>query len=190
MGKRDAKYQLTGYIELDDAFLEIGDPHQKPNKAGRGSTGKAGVLVAVESEPTENQFRRKNRKDGRKCGNLAMYVVANINATQVASLALTKIDPAAKVHTDGHKSYNNLKQHVDRHHVAISNDPSRTSKLFPWVHTAISNAKRVILGIHHSVQSSYLQNYLNEFCWKFNSKYDQKNQFERLLHTCLQYRWC
>lgn len=190
MGKREEEYQLAGYIELDDAFFEIGDPHQKPNKAGRGSTGKAGVLVAVESEPTENQFRKKNRKEGRKCGNLAMYVVPNINSTQVASLVDAKINPAATVHTDGHKSYNKLDQLVDRHHVTISNDPKRTSKLFPWVHTAISNAKRVIIGIHHSVHSPFLQNYLNEFCWKFNRRYDQKNQFDRLLHTGLQYRWC
>ena len=190
MGKRDAKYQLAGYIELDDAFFEIGDPHQKPNKAGRGTTGKVGVLVAVESQPTENRFRRKNRKEGRKCGRLAMYVVPQIAGKHVESLTDAKIDPAATVQTDGYRSYNILDQLVDRHLVTISNDPKRTSKLFPWVHTAISNAKRVILGIHHSVHSPYLQNYLNEFCWKCNRRYDHKNQFERLLNTGLQYRWC
>jgi transposase-like protein len=190
MGKRDASFKLTGYIELDDAFFEIADPHQKPNKAGRGSTGKAGVLVAVESQPTGNQYRKKNRKQGRKCGKLSMQVVPQITGNQVTTLAEAKIDPTATVHTDGLKSYNVLAPLVERHHVTISNDPKRTSKLFPWVHTAISNAKRVILGIHHSVHSPYLQNYLNEFCWKFNRRYDQNNQFERLLNTGLQLRWC
>ncbi len=115
-----------------------------------------------------------------------MQVVSNITGEQVESLIDGKIDSSATLHTDGHKSYHILDQIVNRHHVTISNDPKRTSKLFPWVHTAISNAKRVILGIHHSVHSPYLQNYLNEFCWKFNRRYNQKNEFERLLHTGLQ----
>jgi transposase-like protein len=190
MGKRDATFKLAGYIELDDAFFEIADPHQKPNKAGRGSTGKAGVLVAVESQPTGNQYRKKNRNQGRKCGKLSIQVVPQITGSQVTSLVEAKIDPTATVHTDGLKSYNVLAPLVERHHITISNDPKRTSKLFPWVHTAISNAKRVILGIHHSVHSPYLQNYLNEFCWKFNRRYDQNNQFERLLNSGLQLRWC
>ncbi len=67
MGKGVAKFQLAGYNEHDDAFFEIGDPHQKPNKTGRGTTGRVGVLVAVASLPTENRFRRKSRKESRKC---------------------------------------------------------------------------------------------------------------------------
>lgn len=189
MGKRDGEYELAGYIELDDGFFEVGDPDQKPNKAGRGTTGKATVLVAVESEPTDNQFRRKNRKEGRKMGRLAMKVVPNVTSEQVGELVEAKIDASATVHTDGHRSYQSLDKLVNRHHVTIAGNAKRVSKLFPWVHVCISNAKRTILGIHHSVHSPYLQNYLNEFCWKLNRRYDPKNKFERLLDIGLQYRW-
>jgi len=190
MGKRDGKFKLAGYIELDDGFFEVGDLHQKPNKAGRGSTGKAKVLVAVESQPTANQFQRKNRKQGHKCGRLAMQVVEQVSSEHVNTLIDNKIELSSTVHTDGYKSYHMLNDKVKQHHTTIAGDSKRVAALFPWVHTAISNAKRVILGIHHSVHSQYLQNYLNEFCWKFNRRYDQNSNFERLLYVGLQNRWC
>ncbi|TVR76610.1 MAG: hypothetical protein EA409_13130 [Saprospirales bacterium] len=59
---------------------------------------------------------------------------------------------------------------------------------FPWVHITISNSKRLLLGIHHSINSSYLQNYLDEFCIKFNKSY-MSNIFERLLVAPLSTTW-
>ncbi len=55
------------------------------------------------------------------------------------------------------------------------------------VHTVISNAKRNLLGIHHMIGEDYLQNYLNEFCYKFNRKYFGEQLFYRLLIACASY---
>jgi hypothetical protein len=49
------------------------------------------------------------------------------------------------------------------------------------VHTAICNFRKILLGIHHGVKSEYLQNYLNEFCYKFNRRYFNPNIFDRLI---------
>ena len=35
----------------------------------------------------------------------------------------------------------------------------------------ISNAKRLLLDIHHAVGDDYLQSYLDEYCYKFNRRY-------------------
>ncbi|HIP36061.1 MAG TPA: IS1595 family transposase, partial [Crocinitomix sp.] len=40
-----------------------------------------------------------------------------------------------------------------------------------WVHIAISNAKRTLLGIYHKIKGKYLQLYLDEFCYKLNRRY-------------------
>lgn len=44
--------------------------------------------------------------------------------------------------------------------------PKQAMDKSPWVHTVISNAKKMTAGVYHSVAKEYLQNYLNEFCWK------------------------
>ena len=54
-------------------------------------------------------------------------------------------------------------------------------KILPWVHIAISNAKRMLLNIYHNNKPEYLKNYLNEFCYKFNRIYFSENLFDRLL---------
>lgn len=45
LADRDASYQLAGLLEMDDAYF--GGP--KPGKHGRGASGKAKVVVAVET---------------------------------------------------------------------------------------------------------------------------------------------
>ena len=52
----------------------------------------------------------------------------------------------------------------------------------------ISNAKRNFLGIHHSMKKEYLQNYLNEFCYKTNRRYSN-NLFDRLMIASVEDAW-
>jgi ISXO2-like transposase domain len=49
------------------------------------------------------------------------------------------------------------------HIKTIVKDKTPVAKIFPWVHTTISNAKKKILGLHHQVKDAYMQKYLNEF---------------------------
>ncbi len=56
------------------------------------------------------------------------------------------------------------------------------------VHIAISNAKRLLLDIHHDVRPQYLQGYLNEFCYKYNRRYFGEKLFYRLLIACVSYK--
>jgi len=83
--------------------------------------------------------------------------------------------------SDDHKSYKKLPDIVKEHISIRCFNRKNSSEILPWVHTAISNAKRLLLGIHHSISSEYLQNYLNEFCYKFNRRYFQDNLFDRML---------
>ena len=49
MADRDAAYQLAGLLEMDDAYLGA-------TKRGRGASGKAKVLVAVETPGDQPRF--------------------------------------------------------------------------------------------------------------------------------------
>jgi len=57
------------------------------------------------------------------------------------------------------------------------------------VHIAISNVRKKILGLHHSVKDTYMQNYLNEFCYKFNRRKQGKMLFYSFLNVATSYSW-
>jgi hypothetical protein len=53
----------------------------------------------------------------------------------------------------------------------------------PWVHVAIGNLKIFLLGTgtFHRVSVKYLQEYLDEFCYRFNRRFIEKKIPNRLL---------
>lgn len=56
-----------------------------------------------------------------------------------------------------------------------------TNDTLKWVHIAISNAKRNLLGVYHKVKGKYLQLYLDEFCYKLNRRYFGERLFDRMV---------
>lgn len=52
----------------------------------------------------------------------------------------------------------------------------------------ISNAKRLLLDVYHDITPGYLQNYLNEYCYKFNRRYFGDGLFDRLMVAALAYK--
>lgn len=42
--------------------------------------------------------------------------------------------------------------------------------------------------MYHDIKPEYLQNYLNEFCYKFNRRYFGENLFDRLLVAAVSYK--
>jgi hypothetical protein len=57
-----------------------------------------------------------------------------------------------------------------------------------WVHFAISNAKRQLLNTLHDIKPEFMQNYLDEFCYKFNPRYQNEAIFARLLMASVNYK--
>ena len=52
------------------------------------------------------------------------------------------------------------------------------------VHIVISNFKRFILGTYHGVSSRHVQEYINEFCYRFNRQQWEFQIPNRLLAAC------
>jgi hypothetical protein len=189
MGKRDTNYTLKGEIEMDDAFFVVVDMERdenEPAKRGRGSQRQAEVLVMVESRP--NPAQEKKYKKDRVVGYVKMFVMNGLRAddiNQETELALAK---GSSVLTDGYKAYSHLKEVVGKH-VPMKTLPKEAHKKLPWVHTVIANAKRGLLGIHHSIGAEYLQNYLNEFCYKVNRRNFRSDLFDRMIVAGVSETW-
>lgn len=184
MGQRDSQYKLNGAIELDDAFFTISldsDSKDEPLKRGRGSQRKAKVLVIAESQPSE---KIDNRRSIQKAVNhIKMVVIDDFKAPTLDAEVVKWINDNAEITTDDSKSYTNFKNLVKSHTSQVV-EPKNISKVLPWVHIVISNAKRLLLDVHHDIQPQFLQNYLDEFCYKFNRR--KLDVFERLMYTCIE----
>ena len=186
MGKRDNLYQLAGETELDDGFFstEIPQEHKnEPLKRGRGSQSKTKVLVMAESEFVENP---KPGRKPKRVNHIKMQVISDLKSNTITSIVKEQVDKSADLITDDSTSYTKLIEHVNSH-VAKVVEPQMIPIILPWAHIAISNAKRLLLDVHHKIKTEYLQYYLNEFCYKFNRRYFGEKLFDRLLIAAVSY---
>jgi len=185
MGYRDSKYVLKDEIELDEAFFES-PSNSDEDSDGYGAGDKTKVLVTIESKYVESP---KQPKKPKEVGYIKMQMIEKGVKGQVLEKVTQMVDPQARVLSDGLKNYKKLPDIV-REHVSITCISTKSSsKALPWVHTAIANAKRLFLGIYHCISRKYIQNYLNEFCYKFNRRYFEHTIFDRILATSLSTTW-
>ena len=192
MGHRDDKYQLDEFIEMDEGFFE---GHRKKDsddsivKPVKELDRQVRAIVAVSSKPISRKEEQLEGKPNRKPKFLKMNVVASLGKIDVTAEATKMISKSATVVTDGRRCYSGLKDICTAHKIIIVADKKEVAKVFPWVHTAISNAKKKLLGLHHHVKDNYMQNYLSEFCYKFNRRYFGEALFDRLIITTLEKPW-
>ncbi len=169
MAARDADYKLAGLIEMDDTYF--GAP--KPGKRGRGATGKAKVVVAVETPADKPRFA-------------AMRMVPRVSSEEIQALVRERLATEAVIKTDGWQGYSFLDVSPGlRHEWLVPGSGKEAPKVLPWVHTLIANIKGNIRGIHHGVSPKHLPRYLAEFCYRFNRRFWEPQMFNRMLHACL-----
>jgi transposase-like protein len=167
MGDRNREYQLAGTVEFDDALV---GGVSTGGKRGRGAEKKTPVLVACENE-------------GAHAGFVAMKAVPSVDGDEVKAFAQEAIQPGKEVRTDGLAALNTL---GEKHNHQAKVTPSKEAKIWlPWVHTAIALLKRFLLGTFHGVSGKYLQEYLDEFCYRFNRRAWEGEIPVRLLSLCV-----
>jgi ribosomal protein L37AE/L43A len=193
MGLREDEYILYGESELDDGSFETISIKNKSEKLkrGRGSQKQSTVLVAAESFPMNgngplNSKGNKRFSKDRKLRYIKMKVINSYKKELTTATTSKMILKKSKILTDGSNSFNGLS--VDYEHFPEVSFKEEASKKLPWVHTAISNAKRLLLDVHHKIDEDFLQNYLNEYTYKLNRRY-YEDLFPRLLTVAAKYRW-
>jgi transposase-like protein len=165
MGHRDSLYRLTEHIELDDAFVG----GKQKGKRGRGASGKKPVIVACESQ-------------GNRAGYIAIEAVERINHDTIEQFSIRKLLPDQIVYTDAFRGLTSLAN--TQEHQSRPTPAEKVDEWLPWVHIVIGNLKRFLLGTYHGVQGKYLQEYINEFCYRFNRRRWEPEIPARLLAAC------
>lgn len=195
MGKREAIYQLSGEVELDEAFFPIRTPENVRGgkiKRGAGSQQQAKVLVIIESKPVDailSEYlstatakslekagrlieKSKRQTVGKTVHYIKMFVVDNLSSETLDRIVRKHVDKDTVIITDGSSSHVKFKEYFKRHEQYIEYDVDNVVKTkLPWVHIVVGRCRDGIAAIHGEVDKQFLQLYLNEFCWKFNRRF-------------------
>jgi len=168
MTDRDSKYRLKQLIEFDDAYIG----GKRTGKRGRGAAGKQAILVAVET------------RDG-KAGYMAVEAVATISKKTVRDFLQDHLKAGQTVRTDAFPALNSV-QEMHNHQKKVV-PAEEASEWLPLVHVIIGNLKKFLNGTFHGVSLKYLQEYLNEFSYRFNRRFWEPELPLRLLNACLSH---
>lgn len=187
MGNRDALYKLTDMVEFDEGCFgtEIDNESRTSLKRGRGSERQVNVAVMAESTPLEDIATGKK---SNHCRYFKMKVLESYLKEEINQVIEESITEKTIVFSDKSTSYMDISNFVEVH-VTEKSSKETTTKTLPWVHIAISNAKRTLLGIYHKIKGKYLQLYLDEFCYKLNRRYFGERLFDRLTIAMTDNYW-
>ncbi len=181
MSDRDAKYTLSGLVEVDESFFGP----KSEGKRGRGAENKELVIIAVSTWKD---------KDGKERPGFAhAFIAMNAEAGTIENILRRlgipdkEIEPLiTAIRTDGWRSYQTVAEKLEMiHYRAVLRDPKESMKLLPWTHKIIANAKSVFAGPHRGVSQKHIQRYLSEVCYRFNRRFWQREAFDRLLVACM-----
>lgn len=179
MGNRDSMYTLEGSVEFDEGHFTTATKMKKDEKLkrGRGSQKQDNVAVMAESTPLEDI---ETGKKSSHCRYFKMKVLDTFERHEINEVIQQNVKETTIVFSDKSTSYVDISKFVEVH-IMEKSDKETTQTTLRWVHIAISNAKRTLLGIYHKIDGKYLQSYLDEFCYKLNRRYFGEKLFDRLL---------
>ena len=165
MRRRNERYMLQGLVEVDETYVGGAEP----GHPGRGVEKKVPVAVALELA-----------EDG-KPRRIAMSTVARVDGHSLKRFATANVKKGSMLRTDGWSAYRSVAK-AGYTHEAITTGSGRTAvQTFPWLHTFISNMKRMLLGTYHSVSAKHLDDYLAEFTYRANRRWMEATLFDRLV---------
>jgi len=170
MRLREEPRQLTGRVEIDDAYL---GGELSGGKSGRGSDNKVPFIAAVQTteagQPELACFAQRAFTKEAVSEFMAKSLVLPLTVVSDGLGCFTVIAGAGAVHersvTGGGKASVRLPQ-------------------FQAVNTVLSNLKTAMTGTYHAIKfAKYAHRYLAEVQYRFNRRFDLRSILPRLVHA-------
>ena len=167
MRQRELSRQLTGRVEVDDAYLG-GEIHGA--KAGRGSPNKVAFVAAVQTtECGQPVYMCLSKRPFTKESILAF-------AAQSLALPLTLVSDGLSCFTAVQGTGVLHERHVTGGGAASASHPS-----FRAINTILGNLKTSLAGTYHAFGfEKYAQRYLAQIQYLFNRRFDLSSILRRL----------
>lgn len=159
--KSSGKYKINKEAEFDEACLGISekDPEE----------GRAVIKVVVQVDPEKERM-----------GRAYLEHIQSQLSDDVEAFIKKTVEPGTYIRTDGKKTYLFLKEQYD-HQPHKMYDKKDNDIYLRRVHLVIANLKLWLRGIHHHMPCKHSQRYLDEFCFRFNRRWNLENIFEKLM---------
>lgn len=163
--------KLNFDVEMDETYIFTGD------ERGRSMAGeKVLVLCAVE---VINNLKKPTS------GKIYLRSVEAASQVNINSFVKDHVMPHSTIRTDGWKGYNGLTKIGYVHKVMRLTCPADASKQLPRVHRVFANLQSWLIGTHKFVSKKHVQNYLNEYTARFNSRRHPIEVFNDVLRLTL-----
>lgn len=168
MTGRDFRHSFDAVVEIDETY--VGGKPRKRNK-GRNDVGnKRGR--GTQKTPVIGIVDRNNKRVYAKVA-LPDSEGKKLTSKQILGVLNEVTKKGATVITDEFRSYDILSNKDSRychlrvdHTVEFANGNIHTNGIESFWGTL----KRGVYGIYHSVSPKYLQNYVDEFCFRYNNR--------------------
>jgi transposase-like protein len=166
MFEREQRGQLTGRVEMDDAYL---GGVRRGGKRGRGASGKVPFVVAVQTgEVGHPQYMK-------------LCPVAGFRRQEVERVARKYFDREVLAVTDCLSCFRGVACAGIQHEpVACSGSKAVQDSVFKWVNTMLGNIKSSLTGTYRAIRPKHAPRYLASFAYRFNRRYDLAAMFTRL----------
>jgi transposase-like protein len=167
--------RLSGSVEADEAI--IGGPVR--GKRGRGVTA-AEHSTLVFGAVEVIAYADKHGGYMEKAGRLRLAVAPRADAFSIRRFLEKNVEPGSEIDTDQWRGYSTTALAGYGHEL----HHPETHALH--IHRAFGNLKTWLNGTHHGVDPKYLQNYLDEFVFRFNRRKTPMAAFQTLLGLATQ----
>ena len=162
---------LDNEVEIDETYIggKNKNRHQSKkskNSQGRSTKDKVAVIGMIERN-----------------GNLVARIVKDVQAPTLTKEILKNVKESANVYTDEWLGYNELYKYYNHSVVKHGKNEFVKGKSYTNnIECFWGILKRGIYGIYHFTSKKHLQNYLDEFVYRFNTRnLTEQGKFENLL---------
>lgn len=161
--------QLYGCIEADETI--VGGPVR--DKRGRAVTSEYTNTLVFGAVEVITYIDKKG-KQAEKAGRIRLSVTERADEISIKQFLTQNIAKGSTIKTDGWKGYSKTALADYIHEATIGHAALH-------IHRAFGNLKTWINGTYHGVNSKYLQNYLDEFVFRYNRRQTPMAAFQTLL---------
>jgi len=158
---------FDGEVEIDESYFG----GKRKGKRGRGAEGKTAVVGVAQRK-----------------GKIEAIAVPNVKGETLLPIVENEVEKGAQIYTDEYPVYRRLRRMGYKHDKVM-----HSHKIYVKgnVHTNTvegfwSLVKNGIRGVYHSVSPKYLQQYLNEYSFRYNHRDDVTPMFLTFLRRACQ----
>ncbi len=155
--------KLSGIIEMDDAVVKADGGRAK----GR-SMPHAKLVLGMASRDSD----------------IKLQILNSLMRNEIRRVFAKNVDYVQAIYTDGHQAYRKMHELGPHRYVVHQKQWVDGEVHVSFVENAWSLFKRSLIGVFHHVSTEYLQDYLDEFAFRYSHRDEKARLMELVLASC------